>query len=156
MNQRTMLFALIVFSLAKFGICNVSASAQQFPSSKNVQVYEYTFIKSHDAKPEKAIEYIVKNWFAMDKLAAEKGLLVEYNVFEANADAKAEWNIVVAVGYPTERGYEAIAEEFTAIRQQHKKILVDGKDFKDLATIVGSRKMFPKFQSGSETKKDKN
>lgn len=92
----------------------------------------------------------------MDKLAAEKGLLVEYNVFEANADAKAEWNIVVAVGYPTERGYEAIAEEFTAIRQQHKKILVDGKDFKDLATIVGSRKMFPKFQSDSETKKDKN
>lgn len=36
MNQRTMLFALIVFSLAKFGIGNVSASAQQFPSSKNV------------------------------------------------------------------------------------------------------------------------
>jgi hypothetical protein len=44
-------------------------------------------------------------------------------------------------------------EQFNTIRQQHKKVLVDGKEFKDLAKIVGSRKMFPKYQSHNQQTK---
>lgn len=144
LTTRTFMLLCLVW----LGIPYFAAFAQQTPTSqKAVKVYEYTFLKSLDPKPDKAIEYITKNWFAQDKIAAEQGLLLEYHVFEAEADEKADWNIVVAVGYPTERGYEAIVEEFGKIRQQHKKILVDGKELKDLATIVGSRKLFPKSQS---------
>ncbi len=154
MNRRVISPFFFIACLVGLVIPRVAAFAQQpQPPQKSVKVYEYTFIKSLESKPDKAIEYIVKNWFALDKIAAEQGLLLEYNVFEAGADEKAEWNIVVSVGYPTERGYEAIVEEFGKIRQQHKKVLVDGKEFKDLATIVGSRKMFPKYQSNTQQTK---
>lgn len=154
MNRRVLLALFVALSLAGLGITCVKAFAQQSsPPKATVKVYEYTFIKSLEAKPDKAIEYIVKNWFALDKIAAEQGLLLEYNVFEADAEEKEEWNIVVAVGYPTEQGSDAIMEQFNTIRQQHKKVLVDGKEFKDLAKIVGSRKMFPKYQSHSQQTK---
>lgn len=154
MNSRRIVVFILAISLISVGIPHRATFAQeQSPTKKTVKVYEYTFIKSLEAKPDKAIEYIVKNWFALDKIAAEQGLLLEYNVFEASVEEKVEWNIVVAVGYPTEQGSDAIMEQFNKIRQQHKKVLVDGKEFKDLATIVGSRKLFPKYQSNSQQTK---
>jgi hypothetical protein len=154
MNRRILLSFFVLANLLWLGNSRGTAFAEQ-PLSlpKTVKVYEYTFIKSLEAKPDKAIEYIVKNWFALDKIATEQGLLLEYNMFEANAEEKAEWNIVVAVGYPTEQGSDAIMEQFNKIRQQHKKVLVDSKEFKELATIVGSRKMFPQHQSNNQQTK---
>lgn len=66
-----------------------------------------------------------------------------YQVFESPAEDDS-WNVVVAVGYPTAKGYEAIAEKFEEIRKKHRKVLIGGKDLKELGKIVGSRKFYPR------------
>lgn len=131
--------ALTLFGLSTVG----NAGALKKTSTK---VFECTFLKSVDANPERLVKFLVANWFAMDKIAVEKGLMTEYHLFESS-NAQDSWNIVVAVGYPTERGYEAITAEFEKIRKAHKKVLIDGLDLKDLGKIVESRKLFSRASS---------
>lgn len=120
--------------------------ADKTSAKTRAKVYEYTFLKSVDAKPDALLKFIAENWFAMDKIAVKKGLMVSYSMFEVSGNA-GDWNVVVAVGYSTEKGYEAIAAEFEKIRQQHKKVLIEGKDLRELGKIVGSQKFFPRTSS---------
>ncbi len=140
--QRRSFLALSAIALPQF--TPPVYAPQEAPSG--VKVYEYTFLQSLAPKPDAAIEYITKNWFVMDEIAVKQGLMLNYSLFEASAESE-NWNIVVAVGYPTEQGYEAIVKEFEAIRKQHTKVLVNGKDLSGLAKIVGSRKLIPRVQS---------
>lgn len=111
-----------------------------------VKVYECTFLKSFDQQPDKLIRFLTENWFAMDKIAVEQGLIVNYSLFESPDDAEG-WNVLVLVGYPSQTGYQAITQEFEKIRHKHQKVLIDGKDLKDLGKIVGSRKIYPRVRS---------
>ncbi len=141
MNRRNFLTFSGLIGLALPAVFLTRASAKT-----QIKVYEYTFLKSLDSKPDSLIRFIVANWFAMDKIAVKKGLMVEYSMFETPDEADS-WNVAVAVGYPTENGYQAIAEEFEKIRQKHQKVLIDGKDLKELGKVVGSRKFYPRATS---------
>jgi hypothetical protein len=141
MNRRNFLTISGLIGVAFPALFLTSASAKT-----RIKVYEYTFLKSLDPKPDNLIRFIVVNWFAMDKIAVKKGLMVEYSVFEA-PDESDSWNVAVAVGYPTENGYQAITDEFEKIRQKHQKVLIDGKDLKELGKVVGSRKFYPRATS---------
>lgn len=108
-----------------------------------VKVYEYTFIKSIDPKPDDVIKSIIVNWFAIDEIAVKQGLMSNYAVFEVPTETEP-WNVVVAVGYPTEKGYEDIVQEFEKIRSRHKSVLINDKACRELGRVVGSRKFFPR------------
>lgn len=52
---------------------------------------------------------------------------------------QTEWDILIAVTYRAEKGYDEIQTEFEEIRALHKRVLIDGLDFSDLGKII-SRK----------------
>lgn len=110
-------------------------------TAKRGGAVEYTFLKSTPGEREALKKFIVANWFKMDAIAAERGLMSAYEVLDSGDDAEP-WNVVVAVTYMNRAGYEGIAPEFEKIRRDHKKVLIDGKDFKDLGKIVMSRKLY--------------
>lgn len=141
MNRRNFLTIGGFFGLTLPALFSTNAAAKT-----KVEVYEYTFLQSFAEKPDDLIRFIVANWFAMDKIAVKKGLMVDYAVFET-PDESATWNAATAIGYPTANGYQDIAAEFEKIRLKHKKVLIDGKDLKDLGKIVGSRKFYPRTAS---------
>lgn len=131
------LFALLLVLSAQHA---AFAQGTSTASARSVAV-EYTFIKSNPGEREALKKFIVANWFKMDAIAAERGLMSAYEVLDSGDDAEP-WNVVVAVTYKSRAGYEGIATEFEKIRRDHKKVLIDGKDFKDLGKIVMSRKLY--------------
>jgi hypothetical protein len=129
-----LLVLTLVFHIAAFA--NNTASAEK----RGVAV-EYTFLKSAPGEREALKKFIIANWFKMDAIAAERGLMSAYEVLDSGDDAEP-WNVMVAVTYMNRAGYEGIATEFEKIRRDHKPTLIDGKGFKDLGKIVSSRKLY--------------
>jgi hypothetical protein len=105
-----------------------------------------TFLKSNAGKRDNLKQFIRLNWFAMDLIAENQGLMSSYHLFETDSD-DGEWNVVVQVVYPNEKGYDGIKEEFEKIRAAHKTILVNGKSLRDLGAIVRSQKTFEDLPS---------
>jgi hypothetical protein len=118
-----------------------AAQAADTAAERRLVAVEYTFIKSLPGEREALKKFIVANWFKLDAIAAQRGLMSAYEVLDSGDDAEP-WNIVVAVTYMNRAGYEGIATEFEKIRRDHKRILIDGKDFKDMGKIVMSRKLY--------------
>ena len=101
---------------------------------------EMTFLKAKPGHEDGLKRFIQRNWFAMDKVAVERGLMESYSI-AASTDPDADWDFVVVVTYLDENGYEGIAEEFEKIRSAHKPIKVQGKLLKELGKIVRSWKL---------------
>ncbi|MFM8495738.1 MAG: hypothetical protein ACKOEM_09450 [Planctomycetia bacterium] len=102
---------------------------------------ELTFLKSNPGQRERLKTFIELNWFAMDRVAKEQGLMSDYTVMDTGTDEGA-WNILVSVTYMDEKGYDGIVEAFERIRRAHTTVLVDGKGFRDLGSIVESKRVF--------------
>jgi hypothetical protein len=52
-------------------------------------------------------------------------------------------NFVMVVGYLTPGGYADVEAKSLQIRRQHKVVLVDGLDLKDLGGITGEQQLRP-------------
>lgn len=104
-------------------------------------IEEWTFLKSIDPDPAALIAFIRANWFAMDRIAVERGLFTGYAL--RRSDDPGNWNVVVTVGYPDARGYDGVREAFEAIRRAHVEVPIDGRAMKDLGRIIGSRRLLP-------------
>jgi hypothetical protein len=100
-----------------------------------------TFLKSLPGERDRLRQFIVRNWFAMDAVARERGLMSAYTVLDTATD-EGDWNLVVVVTYPDTRGYEGIAAEFETIRRAHQTVLIDGKGLRELGAVVGSKRTF--------------
>jgi hypothetical protein len=140
---RTLLIAVFVSTLCLLAP-NVQAAAETAKSGEKTnrqRAVELTFLKSNPDDREKLKQFIVDNWFAMDAIAVKQGLMSAYTILETGDDA-GDWNLIVKVTYPNERGYDGIQDEFNKIRQAHKTILVDGKGLRDLGRIESSKKTF--------------
>ena len=102
---------------------------------------ELTFLKSEAGKREALIQYIRANWFAMDAVAVERGLMTDYQLLDSGDDA-GDWNVVVIVGYPDAKGYDGIREAFEAIRSAHVTVPVDGQTkIAAFGRVVSSRRL---------------
>jgi hypothetical protein len=128
------------------GFAQSKTSVRQPTNAAVTKVEEWTFIKANDGKRDAAVEFIKRNWFAMDEIAKQRGLMLDYELLtKADSDKpetnKSDWDIVVRVRYPNTDGYEAIAIEFEAIRRAHQTVLIDGKKLADLARIVRSERL---------------
>jgi predicted nucleotide-binding protein len=135
----------IAFFLSCFVLASsvyASAAATKDPKRASAQhAVELTFLKSNSGARDKLKQFIVNNWFAMDEIAVKQGLMSAYTILDTGDDA-GDWNLIVKVAYPNEKGYDGIQEEFNKIRQAHKTVLVEGKGLRDLGRIISSKKMF--------------
>jgi hypothetical protein len=100
---------------------------------------EWTFIQAKAGQSAALAQFIEANWFAMDRVAQQRGLIQAFSLLE-NAEPHGEWQLAVRVRYHTEHGYAAIASEFEQIRAAHTPVLIDEKTFADLGTIVAAPK----------------
>jgi hypothetical protein len=137
-----LLLALLVAPLAQAA----PAANEASPKSANApaaerRAVELTFLKSLPGQREQLKAFIVANWFAMDKIAKDQGLMAAYSVMDTGSD-EGPWNVLVSVTYNNERGYEGIIEAFEKIRAAHKTVRIDGKGLKELGAIVESKKVF--------------
>ncbi len=114
-----------------------TAGAAHASSVVPTVLVEQTYLKAKPGKRADLIRFIKANWFAMDQLGVERGLFTYYRLYE-DIDNNADWDLVMAVGYPQAEGYEQPATKagFTAIRKAHVEILVDGQGLKQLGDIV--------------------
>lgn len=104
-------------------------------------IEEWTFLKSLAPDPAALIAFIEANWFAMDRIAVERGLFSHYALFRS--DEAGDWNVVVTVGYPDPRGYDGVRTAFEAIRAEHRTLAIGGKGLSDLGRIVMARRVSP-------------
>lgn len=127
--------------LTVFCLCmptlTVVAQTNAVPPSKNYS-YSFTYLKAKPGERDNLKQFIIRNWFAMDSIAVRQGLLNAYQLFENQHADSMQWDFTVVVTYPTPRGFEAIADQWPAVVKQHQKVLVNGKDFKDLGRVTGS------------------
>jgi hypothetical protein len=132
---RTLVTALGALLLA---FLTTVATASQSTERRAV---ELTFLKSNPGEREQLKSFIVLNWFAMDKVAKEQGLMSAFTVMDTGTD-EGPWNVLVSVTYMNEKGYEGITEAFERIRRAHTTVRVGGKTLRDLGAIVDSKRVF--------------
>jgi len=118
----------------------VSADGVQEKEVKRKTI-EMTFIQPREGQLRNTKEFIEKNWFAMDKIAKERGLMESYELLENHSD-EDNWKLIVKVTYPSESGYEGVKETFEKIREQHNTVLVENKSFRELASVVKSIRVY--------------
>lgn len=111
------------------------------PAVSPVRAVEWTFLKSNPGDRDRLRQFIILNWFALDARAKAEGLMLSYRVLDSGDDADP-WNLAVEVIYPDARGSDAIMTRFNQLRAEHTKVLIEGKDLKDLGRIVSSRRVF--------------
>jgi|688.fasta_scaffold1269799_1 hypothetical protein len=133
--RRTVLTSIA--AIAATVTSTVVAASQQ----TDRRAVELTFLKSNPGDREQLKTFIVLNWFAMDKVAKEQGLMRAFTVMDTGTD-EGPWNVLVSVTYMDERGYDGIAEAFEKIRRAHTTVRVGGKGLRELGSIVDSRRMF--------------
>lgn len=97
-----------------------------------------TYLRAAPGKRAALIAYIERNWFAMDRIGIQQGLFTSYTLLERADDSEADWDVIVAVGYPTAQGHDApgVADAFKKIRAAHREIKIDGQSLAQLGTIV--------------------
>lgn len=97
-----------------------------------------TYLRAAPGKRAALIAYIEANWFAMDRIGIQQGLFTSYTLLERADDSEADWDVIVAVGYPTAQGHDApgVADAFKKIRAAHREIKIDGLGLAGLGTIV--------------------
>ncbi len=110
-------------------------------TSPDRRAVELTFLKSNPGEREQLMSFIVLNWFAMDKIAKEQGLMSAFTVMDTGTD-EGPWNVLVSVTYMNDKGYEGIAEAFEKIRRAHTTVRIGGKSLRELGTIVDSKRVF--------------
>ncbi len=110
-------------------------------TAKAKRAVEYTYLKSLPGERENLKRFISANWFAMDAIAVNQGLLVSHQLLDTGND-DGPWNVVVAVTYPNSLGYNGIAPSFEKIRRSHQTVLISGKGMRNLGKVVETRTLF--------------
>lgn len=106
------------------------------------KTWVYTYMKATDNQRSNLKKYIEKNWFVMDSIAVQRGLFNNYQLLEnVGTEEPTTWDFIVAVEYFTPGTYSDIQASWQEIRRDHKRILIDGKDFNQLGQIVRSEQL---------------
>lgn len=140
MIPKTSLNNLKILFLCAFVFPALCCAQNKNTDSENNLTWTYTYIKSKNEERKHELKQIIlKNWFAMDSIAKEKGLINDYQLIE-NISTKddLEWDFIVAVEYYTEDNYSDIAQEFEKIRESHQTVKVNGFIFPQVGLVVKS------------------
>lgn len=136
---------LLALALAGSAVAAQGAAPPSRPADANADAalaptrhITHTYLRAAPGKRAALIAYIERNWFAMDRIGIEQGLFTSYALLERADDSDADWDVIVAVGYPTVQGHDApgVAEAFRKIRAAHREVRIDGQGLADLGAIV--------------------
>ncbi|MEM9000725.1 MAG: hypothetical protein AAGB24_10715 [Bacteroidota bacterium] len=120
-------------------LMNFGCSDNPNKNRKGDFTWTYTYIKSIDGRKNDLKQIILQNWFEMDRVAQEQGLIRDYMLLENISDTDStDWDFIVAVEYFTKGTYAAIAEAFEKIRKSHKTVKVNGMSFSEVGKVVRS------------------
>lgn len=140
MRLQRVLYGWLLMSAAAVPM---TASAQAFEApataiARPTMHVTHTYLRAAPGKRAQLIDYIERNWFAMDRIGIERGLFTSYALLERGTSSEADWDVVVTVGYPTIAGHDApgVADAFRAIRAAHREILIEGQGLAALGSIV--------------------
>lgn len=138
-----MMLRILMMAAAVAGITPAApAPAQTAPgarvSERRTLHVTHTYLRAAPGKRAALISYIERNWFVMDHIGIEQGLFTSYALLERADDSDADWDVIVAVGYPTAQGHDApgVAQAFTKIRAAHRETKIEGLGLNQLGTIV--------------------
>lgn len=145
-SMRTLTHAAIIWVLAMAPV--QAQTAPNTDASSSPRAVEMTFLLSAPGQRENLKRFIVLNWFAMDHIAKEQGLMQAFTVMDTGSD-EGPWNLLVSVTYMDERGYAGIAPAFEKIRSMHRTVPVEGKTLRELGKIVESRKLLEDPRHGT-------
>lgn len=101
-------------------------------------VWVFTYLKAKEGQKADLRAFVERNWFAMDSVAVEQGLFKTYELYENQSPDSPLWDFIVAVQYFTARRYADVADRFEQIRRKHKTVLINGKPFNELGSVVSS------------------
>ena len=103
---------------------------------------EQTFLKAEPGCRADLARYIEANWFALDRQGVARGIFTSYALYE-DIDANAEWDLMVAVGYPQAEGYEDPATQaiFKALKAAHVDVPINGRSLAALGRIVAHHRL---------------
>lgn len=118
-----------------------SATLGPTTEGPDARVVTMTYLKSAPGKLGQLERYVRANWFAMDKIAVERGLFVSYLWLDTGSD-DGPWNAIVMVTYRDARGFAGIQKEWAEVRAAHSEVLIDGASQADLGRVVESREFF--------------
>ena len=127
-------------------LLQTSCSKNSKHGLNNDLTWTYTYVKSKENHKNELKEILIKNWFAMDSIAQEQGLIKDYELIENISESDStDWDFIVAVEYFTKGTYSDISEEFEKIRQSHKTVKIKGLTFGEVGVIVKSE-LVKKFE----------
>jgi hypothetical protein len=118
-----------------------SGTSKPTAETRDARVVTMTYLKSAPGKLAQLERYVRANWFAMDKIAVERGLFVSYQWLDTDSD-EGPWNAIVMVTYRDAQGFAGIEGEWAGIRAAHREVLIDGARQADLGRVVESREFF--------------
>ncbi len=124
------------------GSAGTRARASGIEVAQETKAVELTLLRSLDPDPKLAARFIKENWFAMDTIAQSRGLMTFFSL-HIDPTPNEDWNLVVQVGYPDVRGFDAIRPQWAEIVAAHQTVLVEGKRLPDLARVLGTRRLLP-------------
>ena len=128
----------LAFALASGGPAALAAAPETSVAKVQTRHVTQTYLRAVPGKRATLIAYIKANWFAMDRIGIQQGLFTSYALMERADSEPADWDVIVAVGYPTTQGHDApgVADAFKKIRAAHSEIKIDGQSLAQLGTIV--------------------
>ena len=135
--MKRFLFVLALVVAIPFGPPDAAKAQEAAEASETLHI-THTYLRAKPGLRADLIAYIQANWFAMDRIGIEQGLFTSYALLERGDSSEANWDVIVAVGYPTADGHDApgVADAFRAIRAAHQEIKINGRGLAELGEIV--------------------
>ncbi len=138
-RQRASLFGPRVSGLRTHPMLYAPWDSLRLVDSQPRESEEFTYLKAMPGQQAALAEFIRRNWFAMDAIAKQRGLIAEFDLLErAPSVTVSDWDLLVRVRYPHAGGYAAIESEFEGIRNAHQSVLIEGKTMRELGNVVRS------------------
>ncbi len=99
------------------------------------RVVTVTYLKSQPGRLPQLERFVRANWFAMDAVAVQQGLFVDYVWLDRGTD-DGPWNAIVKVTYNDEKGFAGIQDRWAPIKAAHKEVRPDDLGFRDLGRVL--------------------
>lgn len=121
----------------------------QSPRTDSTTTWTHTYLKAKPGSRQALRAFVEQNWLVMDAQAVAQRLFKGYQLLE-NAGADTSYDFVVAVAYFDTSAYAGVAAAFEQIRRQHRKVLIDGRDFPQLGAVIRSSRLIERARHPSQ------
>lgn len=151
MKFKMILFVLTI-SLANFPCVSADESLQSSDGHCDSveRLVSRAYIQAKPGQLGRLKQFIRVNFFAIDAKAVQQGIMHSYALLErVESSDNRMWDLMLIDTWCDDQGLDAVADSFEEITRAHQKVLIDGLDFDDLGTFVGSDSVIEKDRPSS-------